>query len=173
MLSFDQYTLRPISGKDTASLATYANNHNIWLNLRDRFPFPYREEDAQQFVELCSTLEEGRILGICTPDECIGTIGLELGVDVHCKTAELGYWLGEPFWGKGIMSEAVNRYVSYAQEQFGLLRIFAEPFSSNSASGRVLEKAGFVLEGILKNNAFKNGQVLDSMLYAKTWESDQ
>tara|TARA_R110002096_G_scaffold91625_9_gene207300 strand:- start:13156 stop:13671 length:516 start_codon:yes stop_codon:yes gene_type:complete len=170
MLSFGDYSLRPLCEQDASSLALYANNRKVWLNLRDRFPSPYQQDDAEQFITLCQTLQEGQILAICTSQECIGIIGLEIGVDVHCKTAELGYWLGEPFWGRGIMSQAVRCFTDFAHSKFGLLRIYAEPFSSNQASGRVLEKAGFDLEGILRKNAFKNGEVLDSMLYAKTWD---
>ena len=90
-----------------------------------------------------------------------------LGEDVHRYTAELGYWLAEPFWNKGIMTEVVSRFSDYAFEEFELNRIFAEPYTGNTASMRVLEKAGFVLEGTLRANVFKDGKVLDQFLYAK------
>ena len=97
----------------------------------------------------------------------IGCIGLRLGVDVHCKTAEVGYWLGQPFWGRGIMSEVVAEFTPHAFEAFDLHRIYAEPFESNRASVRVLEKAGFVCEGRMRASIFKNGKIMDSFLYAR------
>jgi RimJ/RimL family protein N-acetyltransferase len=97
-----------------------------------------------------------------------GGIGFRLGDDVHRHTAEVGYWIGESFWGRGIMSEAVAAFTDFCFNTFPLRRIYAEPFANNPASVRVLEKAGFVYEGRLKNNVIKNGQLLDSLLYAKT-----
>jgi [ribosomal protein S5]-alanine N-acetyltransferase len=104
---------------------------------------------------------------IATSEEAIGCIGLRRGVDVHRKTAELGYWLGEPFWGQGIMTEAVVEFTRWAFQEFNLNRIFAEPFESNEGSICVLEKAGFVPEGRMKANVFKDGKILDSFLYAR------
>jgi [ribosomal protein S5]-alanine N-acetyltransferase len=98
----------------------------------------------------------------------VGGIGIRIGEDVHRYTAELGYWLSEDFWGHGITSEAVPAFTNYCFENFPLHRIYAEPYANNPASARVLEKAGFVLEGRLKNNIFKDGQILSSLLYAKT-----
>ncbi len=170
MLSFAEYTLRPVGPPDAASLARYANNRKIWQNLRDRFPYPYTEQDASSWIESSAAAPAGTALGICTSTECIGGIGLELGVDVHRRTAELGYWLGEEFWGRGIMSQAVPVYVDAMQRRFDLLRIFAEPFATNLASARILEKSGFILEGRMRHHVLKDGQLLDSLLYAKTWE---
>jgi RimJ/RimL family protein N-acetyltransferase len=107
------------------------------------------------------------VLAIATRQEAIGSIGLSPNQDVHRLTAEMGYWLGEPFWGKGIMSEAVAKFADYGFEQFGLLRIYAEPYAPNAASGRVLEKAGFVLEGRLRSSVIKDGQIIDQFMYAK------
>jgi RimJ/RimL family protein N-acetyltransferase len=104
---------------------------------------------------------------IAMSSEAIGCIGLQIGRDIHCKTAELGYWLGEPFWGRGIMSEAVAELTRCAFGIFDLERIYAEPFAGNRASARVLEKAGFVCEGRLRASIFKDGKRLDSFLYAR------
>ena len=98
----------------------------------------------------------------------VGGIGIRLGQDVHRHTAEVGYWLAEDFWGRGIMSETVAAFTNFCFENFPLRRIYAEPFSNNPASARVLEKTGFVLEGRLRNNVIKDGKILDSLLYART-----
>jgi len=104
---------------------------------------------------------------IATREEAIGGIGISINHDVHRLTAELGYWLGEPFWGKGLMTEAVTKFTEYALEHFQLLRIYAEPFANNANSCRVLEKAGHALEGRLRNSAIKDGKVMDQFLYAR------
>ena len=104
---------------------------------------------------------------LATPTEAIGCIGLQVGCDVHRKTAELGYWLGEAFWGRGIMSEAVTELTRWAFSRFDLERIYAEPFANNPVSTSVLERAGFVCEGRLRSRAFKDTKLLDSFLYAK------
>jgi RimJ/RimL family protein N-acetyltransferase len=101
-------------------------------------------------------------------DAAVGGIGIHLGIDVHRHTAELGYWLGEEFWARGIMTEAVGAFSDFCFDTFSLRRIYAEPFANNPASARVLEKAGFTLEGRLKSNVFKDGKLLDSLLYART-----
>jgi RimJ/RimL family protein N-acetyltransferase len=106
------------------------------------------------------------VFAIATPSEAIGSIGLMPGKDVHRFTAEMGYWLAEPFWGKGIMTQAVKSLAAYAIVDLKLKRIFAEPYATNPASARVLEKAGFMREGILRSNAFKDGKVLDQFLYS-------
>jgi ribosomal-protein-alanine N-acetyltransferase len=152
---------------DAPSLAKHANNRRVWLGLRDLFPHPYTIEQASEFIRVMS---EESITEFCIDIEglAVGGIGLRIGEDVHRYTAELGYWLSEDFWGHGITSEAVPAVTDYCFEHFPLRRIYAEPYASNPASARVLEKASFVLEGRLKNNVFKDGQVLDSLLYART-----
>jgi [ribosomal protein S5]-alanine N-acetyltransferase len=124
-------------------------------------------EDAERFLKLIAQETPETTFAIATSQEAIGCIGLRRGVDVHRKTAELGYWLGEPFWGRGTMTEAVVEFTRWAFQEFSLNRIFAEPFESNEGSIRVLEKAGFAREGRMKANIFKDGKVLDSFLYAR------
>lgn len=158
--------------QDAVAIQRYANNGKIWINLRDLFPHPYTLENARVFLD-CVLKENPRTaaFAIATDSEAIGCIGLRLGTDVHRKAAELGYWLGEPFWGRGIMSEAVQEFTRWAFEVFDLQRIFAEPFDTNKASARVLEKAGFVCEGRMQANVFKDGKVLDSFIYARVRSS--
>lgn len=158
--------IRPWAIDDAAAIQRYANNRNIWINLRDIFPHPYRLEDAHVFLSFVLKEDRRTTFAIATESEAIGCLSLRLGSDVHRKTAELGYWLGEPFWGRGIMTEAVAEVTGWAFDAFDLQRIFAQPFADNTASIRVLEKAGFVCEGRLRANVFKDGKVIDSFMYA-------
>jgi len=103
-----------------------------------------------------------------SPGVAAGGIGVHSGQDVHRHTATVGYWLGEDFWGRGIMTEAVTAVTNFCFENFPLRRISAEVFANNPASARVLEKAGFIFEARLKNHVFKDGKLLDSLLYART-----
>jgi len=167
-LEFGDYRIRDWKNEDAPSLAHYANNRKIWLNLRDAFPSPYTLSDAREFIAKVNTLEPRTVFAIASQTEAIGSIGLGLGKDVHRFTAEMGYWLAEPFWNLGIVSAAIKIFSDYAMEKFNLNRIFAEPYASNPASARVLEKAGFIREGIMKAHAYKDGKILDMYLYAKT-----
>jgi RimJ/RimL family protein N-acetyltransferase len=151
---------------DAASVARYANNRKIWINLRDAFPHPYGLEDAEFFIAHVLDSDPQTVFAIATPSQAIGSIGLMMGRDVHRYTAEIGYWLAEPFWGRGIMTRAVTSLTDYGIREWSLQRIYAEPYVSNHASVRVLEKAGFHCEGVLRANAFKDGRVLDQYLYA-------
>jgi RimJ/RimL family protein N-acetyltransferase len=164
-LKLQSCIIRPLVEQDAVAIQRHANNRKIWSNLRDIFPHPYTLENAHAFLGFVVKEDPPTTFAIATDSEAIGCIGLRLGNDVHRKTAELGYWLGEPFWGRGIMSEAVQEFTRWAFKAFDLQRIFAEPFESNAASARVLEKAGFVCEGRLRANVFKDGKVLDSFLY--------
>ncbi len=160
-------SIRPYCLSDAESLAHYANNRKVWLNLRDGFPHPYTLENARSFIDAVSQQNPTTFFAIASPGEVIGGIGISPKQDVHRLTAELGYWLGEPVWGKGIMTEAVSVFSSYCFEQFNLLRIYAEPYTYNSPSCRVLEKTGFVLEGRMRCSVIKDGQITDQLLYAK------
>jgi ribosomal-protein-alanine N-acetyltransferase len=159
--------IRHWSLDDAAAVQRYANNRKIWLNLRDLLPHPYTLHDAHTFLGHVIKEKPTTTFAIATASEAIGSIGLRIGSDVHRKTAELGYWLGEPFWGRGIMSEAVAELTRLAFGMFDLERIYAESFANNLASVRVLEKAGYVCEGRLRNSVFKDGKLLDSFLYAR------
>jgi RimJ/RimL family protein N-acetyltransferase len=162
--------LRLWKAEDAGVLVKYANNRNIAMNMRDGFSYPYTAENARKFLEAACLKTPPTFYAIATPDEAIGGIGATINSDVHRLSAELGYWLAEPWWGKGIMTEAVVKFTDYIFERFGLMRIYAEPFATNTASCRVLKKAGFVLEGRIKKNVIKDGQILDQFLYAKIRE---
>lgn len=159
--------IRPWHSSDAVALSRHANNRNIWINLRDGFPFPYTLQHAHSFLDRVSHQNPVTFCAIATQQEAIGGIGITLNQDVHRLTAELGYWLAEPYWGKGYMTETVIKFTDYAFERFGLVRIYAEPYAYNEGSFRVLEKAGFILEGRLRGSVIKDGKITDQLLYAK------
>jgi ribosomal-protein-alanine N-acetyltransferase len=162
-----EYLLRDWQEDDASALAKYADNPKIWCCLRDAFPHPYHLEHAREFIRRVNAAEPRGVFAIATETEAIGSIGLTLGHDVHRYTAELGYWLAEPFWGRGIMTRAVKAMAYFGFSELGLYRIRAEPYAVNPASARVLEKAGFLLEGTMRASAFKEGRIVDQLLYAK------
>jgi RimJ/RimL family protein N-acetyltransferase len=167
-LVLERCTVRPWRLDDAESVARQANNRKIWLGVRDLFPHPYTIQDAHEFLQ--RALSEQPEMKFCVEIEgaAVGGIGVHPGQDVHRHTATVGYWLGETFWGRGIMTEAVTAVTDFCFENFPLRRISAEVFANNPGSARVLEKAGFSLEGCLKNNVLKDGKLLDSLLYAQT-----
>lgn len=167
LIKFDSYVIRDWHTRDARSLVRYANNRKIWINLRDAFPHPYRLRDALHFLKQVSVQHPHTDFAIANGQEAIGSIGFILGRDIHRFTAEIGYWLAEPFWNRGITSRAVALVTEYAFREFNLHRIYAYCFTTNPASVRVLEKAGFAREGILRASAFKDGRILDQFLYAK------
>ncbi|HZL90071.1 MAG TPA: GNAT family N-acetyltransferase [Pirellulaceae bacterium] len=158
--------VRDLIAADAASLARYANNRQIWLNLRDRFPHPYTLRDAVSFIEHVRSQSPPTVWAIDVAGEAVGTIGIMPRDDVERISAEIGYWLGEPFWGRGIMTEVLMAVTQWSLKEFQLTRIYALPFANNSASCRVLEKAGYVCEGRLHKSAIKGGQVIDQFMYA-------
>jgi [ribosomal protein S5]-alanine N-acetyltransferase len=151
---------------DVDSLAAHANNRNIWLNLRDAFPYPYTKTNARDYIRATRQRVPETSFAIAVDDQAVGGVGFVLHPDVERVSAEIGYWLAEPFWGRGIATEALRAVTSYAIENHGLTRIYAVPFAWNVASCRVLEKAGYVLEGRLRNSAIKDGRLTDQMQYA-------
>ena len=160
--------LRPWRGEDEEFLVRYANDKEIARWLRDVFPYPYTREDAKGFVAYCLAADEDwELLRVIEADgQAVGSITLNRGRDVECRSAELGYWLGRAFHGKGIMTEAVEQMCLLGFKQWDIVRIFAQSYASNQASRRVLEKAGFTLEGTLRRSVCKNGEMLDSCIYA-------
>ena len=162
------FSLRPYRMEDIPSMVQHANSWKVARNLRDVFPHPYTEKDARDFVALCLQ-NEGRgqlCRAIDVGGQAVGTISLTVGRDVYRKSGELGYWLGEDFWGQGIMTAAVQQICQEGFERFGLVRIYAEPYAYNTPSRRVLEKAGFTLEGVMRRGVYKDGQVQDYCMYA-------
>ncbi len=144
----------------------HANNRDIWLNLRDAFPHPYSLDDARQFLKRVRAMDPETFFAIAVDGEAVGSIGFRQHDDVERCSAEIGYWLGERFWGRGIMTAALRAVTRYAVERHGLTRVYAVPFEHNHASFRVLEKAGFVCEGRMRRSAIKDGKVLDQLMYA-------
>jgi len=167
-LVLERCTIRPWQLDDAKSLAKHANNRKVWLALRDFFPHPYTTQDAQEFLQRATAEQPVTNFCIEIDGAAVGGIGIRLGQDVHRHTAELGYWLGEKFWGRGVISEAVAAFTDFCFGNFPIRRIYAEPFANNPVSARALEKAGFIFEARLKNNVIKDGELLDSLLYAKT-----
>ena len=162
--------LRPWRMSDIPDVARCAANPKIAANLRDCLPYPYTEADARDYVTGCIQAGESRQLcrAIEVEGRAAGSIGVFLQDDVYRKSAEIGYWLAEEFWGRGIMSAAIRQLTEAAFEHYDLARIHAEPFAHNQGSRRALEKAGYNLEGTLKNRVFKNTEIFDSCLYAFT-----
>ena len=151
---------------DLASLVAHANNRKIWINLRDRFPYPYTFRDGRAFIRAARAMEPETFFAIAVDGAAVGGIGLVLQSDVDRISAEVGYWLGEALWGRGITTDALRAITPYAIEQFGLSRLFAVPFAHNTASCRVLEKAGYVLEARLRRSAIKDGVITDQFQYS-------
>lgn len=152
--------------KEISDLVHYANNWNIAKNLTDKFPFPYTEEHGKTFIEFASKGNPIHIFAIEIEGRAAGGIGIHPQDDIHRKNAELGYWLAEPYWGKGIMSIAINNVVDFAFETYNINRVFARPFGTNIASQKVLEKNKFVLEGKFEKVLIKDGILIDELIYA-------
>jgi RimJ/RimL family protein N-acetyltransferase len=162
----DEWQIRSWQPGDEAALIRHANNRKIWLNLRDAFPHPYTEDDARAWVQLAMEQNPQVNFAIASYEEAIGGIGLRLQEDVFRRSAEIGYWLGEPYWGKGIATRAVRALTEYAFANFDLARIYGEVFEWNPASARVLEKAGYTCEGRLRKSVTKDGKTIDRLVYA-------
>ena len=158
--------MRDWAEEDLPSLVRHANNWNIWIHLRDRFPHPYTEADGRAFLAHVIARDLHTLWAIEVDGEAAGGIGLVLLSDVERVSAEIGYWLGEAFWKRGIVTEALRAVTAEAFRRFDLMRVFALPFADNPGSIRVLEKAGYALEGRLLQSAIKNGKVRDQLMYA-------
>jgi RimJ/RimL family protein N-acetyltransferase len=166
LLTLNTCDVRSWRTSDAESLLRYANNRNIWLNLRDAFPYPYTKHDARAYIRSVRDRTPETTFAIAVDEEAVGSIGFVLRTDVERVSAEIGYWLAEPFWGRGITSEALAALTKYAIDTHHLTRLYALPFAWNLASCRVLEKAGYVLEARLRRAAIKDGQITDQMQYA-------
>lgn len=161
-------SIRPWQLADAEEQAALINNKQIQDNLRDGIPFPYTKQDAEEFIgkTLNAEPDMSYIFAIIADGKLAGCIGLDRKANIHSRTAEMGYYIGQDFWGKGIATDAVKQASEYVFDHTDIIRIFAEPFSENAASCRVLEKAGFEFEGTLVSNAIKNGKALDMKMYA-------
>lgn len=152
---------------DAASLANHGNNRRIWENLRDRFPHPYTAAQAAEYIERILAGADETGFAIEVDGEAVGGISLHPGTDIERIGAELGYWLGEALWNRGITTSAIRLVTDYAFNKKRLERVFAVPFATNVASCRALEKAGYEREGTMRRSAIKDGRVLDQLLYAR------
>jgi len=164
---FEGIVLRPWSIRDAADLARIADNKNIADNLRDGFPNPYSLKDAMTWLNII--LPENfppRFFAIIFDKQIAGSIGIVTKTDIYRKNVEIGYFLSEEYWGRGIVTRAIKAATSYAFREFDIVRVYAEPFADNPGSKRALEKAGFSLEATLKNNVVKNGVIKDSCIYS-------
>lgn len=159
--------VRPWRDQDRAALVRFANNRKVWRNLKDRFPHPYTEQHADAWLALSRSRPQETGWAIEVEGLAAGGVGLVPLADVHARSAHIGYWLGEPFWGRGIMTDVVRTVTEHAFRERGFLRLEAPVFAWNPASMRVLEKCGYVCEGVMRKSVFKDGEVIDSMLYAK------
>jgi ribosomal-protein-alanine N-acetyltransferase len=165
-IELPECVVRPWKKTDLESLVRYANNRNVWRNLRDRFPHPYTRQDGRWWLDHAAVSDAQTNFAIEVEGEAAGGIGFVIGEDVHRRTAEIGYWLGEQFWGRGIASAALIAMSDYAFKTHDLVRIYAGVFSWNPASMRVLEKAGYIQEAVLRSSVLKDGEILDQHLYA-------
>jgi RimJ/RimL family protein N-acetyltransferase len=167
VLQGQRCTLRRWRVDDAASLVEHANNLNVAKHLRDRFPHPYTARDAQLFLKAIATADPTMNFAIEVGGTAVGGLGYVPGNDIERFSAEVGYWIGEGCWGQGIATEALRLFAEYAFAKLRLLRLFALPFADNRASIRVLEKAGFSLEGILHSSCVKYGTARNQALYAR------
>ena len=161
--------IRPWTLKDAPDLVLAINNPKVLHNLRDGIPYPYGLHDAEAFIRamLSADVDSVYAWAIDVDGVAAGSIGVFRQANIHRRTAEMGYYVGEKYWGMGVATLAVRAASDWVFEHTDILRVYAEPFAKNSASRRVLEKAGFLLEGVMRQNAVKNGEVLDMALYAR------
>jgi len=160
-------TLREFTPGDAPAMARLANNHKISMNVRDGFPHPYALEDAERFLQMVQGFQPVQFFAIEFEEVYAGNISVCKERDVYRKSAEIGYFLGEPFWNRGIMTRAVNLACAYGFRELDIIRIHTGVFAYNLASQRVLEKCGFVREGVFRNAVIKEGRICDEVRYAR------
>jgi len=160
-------SLRPWKPEDAQALAAIANNRNIWNNLRDQLPHPYTVKDAQDWIAHCKTQIPVLNFAVIYNSQVAGSIGCVPKADVYCKNMEIGYFIGEHFWGKGIATEAVRILLEYIQKNFSVVRVYAEVFAHNKSSMKVLQSNGFYLESIRRKGAYKNKKIIDDYVWVK------
>ena len=165
-IEFGEWQIRSFEPEDAPALAKYADNRKVWWNLRDAFPSPFKVEHAEAWIQLAIGQEPETNFAIASDTEVIGAIIVALQSAPHHRSAQVGYWLGEPFWGRGIATATLQAITKYAFLEFDLVRIYAHVYEWNPASARVLEKAGFQYEGRLRKSVIKDGQIIDQWLYA-------
>ena len=165
-LKLKSCSVRSWEWRDRDAIVRHANNRNVWINLRDRFPHPYTVNDARRWLEMVVGQKPETNFAIDVAGEAVGGIGFTVQYDVARRSAEIGYWLGEDFWGRGIATEALIAVTDYAFSNYDVCRLYAHVFDWNAASARVLEKAGYEFEGRMKKSVTKDGQTIDQLMYA-------
>lgn len=160
-----EFKLRSFESKDADALVKYANNYNIAKNLTNKFPFPYTNADAENFIALAKSHNPLQIKAIEINNEVAGSIGIHPLADIYSKNAELGYWLAEPYWGRRIIPLAIKEMLQYGFETFDIQRIFARTTHTNIASQIVLKKTGFIFEAELKGTIFKFDEYYDELIF--------
>jgi ribosomal-protein-alanine N-acetyltransferase len=160
-------TIRPWAPGDEKALCQLANNRRVWRNLTDRFPHPYELADALDWVANANEDPHNAChFAVLVGDELAGGVGFERLEDLSRRTAEIGYWVGEPFWGGGVATAALTAATAHAFAHYDFVRLQATVLEWNPASCRVLEKAGYSLEGRLRSRGFKDGEICDQLIYA-------
>jgi [ribosomal protein S5]-alanine N-acetyltransferase len=159
-------SVRSWAWQDRDAIIRHASNRNVWINLRDRFPHPYTINDARRWLDTVIGLKPETNFAIAVEKQAVGGIGFTMQHDVEFRSAEIGYWLGEEYWGSGITTEALIAVTDYAFSSFDICRLFAHVFEWNPASARVLEKAGYQFEGRLRKSVTKDGKTIDQLMYA-------
>jgi [ribosomal protein S5]-alanine N-acetyltransferase len=165
-LELSRCIVRPWAHTDAESLHRHANNRKVSMHLRDRFPFPYELENAKTFLGWLAGQPSPTVWAIEINGEAVGGIGIELHSDIERVSAEVGYWLGEQVWGRGVATDALRAVTAAAFNRYDLTRIYAVPFADHAASIRVLQKSGYVQEGVMRQSAIKDGKLRDQVLYA-------
>lgn len=166
-LELEDFRIRPWQEGDETSLAQHANNRKIWRNVRDHFPSPYTMNDAKLWIKIANADATMLSLALEVDAQAVGGIGVIFKDDVYRHTAEMGYWLGESYWNRGITSRAVRVISDHIFAHYDITRLYAGIFEHNHASARVLEKAGYTFEARLQQNVTKDGETLDELIYAK------
>jgi ribosomal-protein-alanine N-acetyltransferase len=159
-------TVRSWRLDDRDDIVRHANNRNVWINLRDRFPHPYTSNDARRWLDSVVGVKSETNFAIAVSDRAVGGIGFIPMHDVEFRSAEIGYWLGEEYWRRNLATDALMAVSNYAFEHFDICRLYAHVFEWNPASARVLEKAGYQLEGRMRKSVTKDGQTIDQLMYA-------
>lgn len=166
-LQKDGYSIRHLQINDAESLAKYGNDQEIWLNMRNEFPYPFTSADAEILITQTREEADAVVVAIANEQEAIGVISLLIHDDIRCHSGVLSYWIGREFWRQGIGTNAIDALAKYAFSRLGLVRVYAKVFSTNIGSIRALEKNGFHKEGHFKKGVFKEEEFIDQVLYAK------
>lgn len=160
------FQLRPFTLNDLESLVQQANNPKIAMFMTDRFPHPYTKQDGENFIAFANQDDPVHIFAIDVDGKAVGGIGIHPQFDIYKKSMELGYWIGESYWGNGIVSSAIKQMIDFGFKTYDIDRIYARPFGTNTASQKVLDKTGFKLEAQFEKTLFKNGEYIDELIYA-------